>query len=258
MTITFRCDDKDMLVAYLYDEVDAEQRRQVEAHLRTCLACLTEVESLRHVRQDLAAWQPPEMNLNFQIAQRPATVLRPPRWSLPSLPAWGKAVAAVLLFATGLAIANIQVRYGHEGLSVTTGWSQPAGQAPIAPTAVGVNSSVPAADEWRPALAALESDLRNELQLLRSAAAESSVRRASVPQSVDTESLMRRIDVRVDARISESEQRQRRELALRIGQFNNEIQVQRNSDLRLIRSGIGESQREMWNLMRSVRTTPVP
>ena len=54
MSEIFGCDDKDTLVAYLYSELDADGRREVERHLRTCAACAHEVEGLRAVRQDLA------------------------------------------------------------------------------------------------------------------------------------------------------------------------------------------------------------
>ena len=258
MTMTFRCDDKDTLVAYLYDEIDSDQRRHVEAHLRTCLACLTEVESLRHVRQDLAAWQPPEARLNFQVSQQPATVLRPSRWSLPPLPGWAQAAAAVLLFATGLHIANVHVRYGSEGLSVSTGWMAPRAPAAAAPTPVGVNSSAQAED-WRPVVAALERDLRQELRMVRSTASEPTARTVAAP-NVDTQALMRR----VEALVSESEQRQQRELAGRMMQFARDFEVQRRVDLRNIRNGFGQlegrtnmmegSQRDMLNLVRRVNT----
>lgn len=259
MTITFRCDDKDTLVAYLYDEIDSDQRRQVEAHLRTCLACLTEVESLRHVRLDLAAWQPPEALLNFEIAQKPATMLRPARWSVPALPRWAQAAAAVLLLATGAAIANVQVRYGSDGLSVSTGWNAPAA-LPSSPATVGENSSAP--PDWQPALAALESDLRRELQMVRSTAVEPA--RMAAPQNIDMQALMRR----VDALVIESEQRQQQQLALRMSQFGREVEMQRRLDLRNISNGFGQlqgrtnamegNQREMLNLVRRVSTTPVP
>ena len=42
MNEVFRCEDKETLVAYLYGEVDADVRREVERHLRTCTACARE------------------------------------------------------------------------------------------------------------------------------------------------------------------------------------------------------------------------
>ncbi len=102
MIDTLRCDDKDTLVAYLYGEIDADRRREVDGHLRTCASCAGEVDDLRGVRQHLASWQPPIPELDFTITQKPATVLRPSRWSIPHLPAWAQVAAAMLVFATGL------------------------------------------------------------------------------------------------------------------------------------------------------------
>ena len=48
MTETIRCDDKDTLVAYLYGEIDADERREVERHLRTCAACAEETDLAIH------------------------------------------------------------------------------------------------------------------------------------------------------------------------------------------------------------------
>ena len=53
------CDDREKLIAYLYDEATAAERRQVDAHLATCAECREELRSLRGVRQDLLAWDVP-------------------------------------------------------------------------------------------------------------------------------------------------------------------------------------------------------
>jgi anti-sigma factor RsiW len=92
MSEVFRCEDKETLVAYLYGEVDAGVRREVERHLRTCTACAREAEGLQHVRQDLQLWMPPEPELGFSIVQhaagtRPAPVLTSSRWASASAPA---------------------------------------------------------------------------------------------------------------------------------------------------------------------------
>ena len=131
MSETFRCDDKETLVAYLYGEVGPDQAREVERHLRTCEPCSEEIGSLQMVRQDLESWVPPVPALDFAIARQPApppaAVLRPPRWSaVPTLPAWAQAVAALLVVGVSAGIANVQVRYGSDGVVVTTGWMSPA------------------------------------------------------------------------------------------------------------------------------------
>jgi hypothetical protein len=253
MSTTFNCEDKDTLVAFLYDdEIDDALRREVTAHLRTCTACASEVDGLRAVRRDVLAWQPPETELNFAIVQKPATVLRPARWPLPALPAWAQVAAAALVFAAGAAIANVQVRYNSEGVTMTTGWMA---QPPTPITTV----ATPPAEDWRPALTALESELRRELQLVRSTQT-GGARAASAAAPVDANTLMRR----VRAEITESEQRQRQELALRLTQLGREVQtdfVRVNQGFRQLqgRTGLVEGrQSEMLNYFRRVATQQVP
>jgi anti-sigma factor RsiW len=251
MTTTFRCDDKDTLVAFLYDEIDPQLGREVSAHLRTCAACASEVEALQSVRRDLAAWQPPEAELNFAIVQKPATILRPSRWSARSIPAWMQAAAAVLVLAAGAALANLQVRYGSEGLTVSTGWMH----APPAPVAT---PPAAAAGDWRPVLTALEADLRRELQMMRSTRPEPAPREATA--SVDQDALLRR----VQALVNESERRQQQELAVRMAQLGRDVQ----SDLFRINQGFRQlqgqtravegNQREIVNFVRRVSTQQIP
>jgi hypothetical protein len=252
MTKTFRCDDKETLVAYLYDEIDHQLRCDVAAHLRTCAACASEVEALHSVRRDLAAWQPPEAELNFAITQKPATILRPSRWSARSIPAWMQVAAAVLVLAAGAAIANLQLRYGSDGLTISTGWMH----APTSPIAV----TAPVSDDWRPVLTALESDLRREMQMLRSTPSAPAPAPRAAAASVDADALLRRVQVLV----TESERRQQQELAVRMAQLGRDVQ----SDLFRINQGFRQlqgqtravegNQREIVNFVRRVSTQQVP
>ena len=160
MSETFRCDDKETLVAFLYGEIDADGRREVERHLRTCAACAEEIEGLQAVRRDLEAWMPPVPESGFTIVQKPAPVLRPSRWaSASTMPAWAQVAAAALVIGVGAAIANLQVRYGNDGVVVSTGWMTPAPSARAGAGAVATRPS----EEWKPALVALEQQLRAEL-----------------------------------------------------------------------------------------------
>ena len=83
----------------------------------------------------------------------------PVRW-WNTVPVWAQAAAAILVLAAGAAIANVQVRSGPDGFSVSTGWTQPA--VVTAPA-----SSAPADEAWKPALVALEQQLRNEIRAQR-------------------------------------------------------------------------------------------
>jgi hypothetical protein len=254
MSTTFRCDDKDTLVAFLYGEIDPQLSRAVTTHLRTCVACADEVDGLRAVQRHLAAWQPPETELNFAVVQKPATVLRPTRWSARTVPAWMQAAAAILVLTAGAAIANLQVRYGSEGVTISSGWMHQQAASPVAVTPAAASD-----ESWRPALAALEQDLRRELQTMRVARTESPAPVAG-RSSVDEEGLMRRVQSLVNA----SEERQRQELAVRMVQFGRDVStdlVRMNQGFRQLqgRTGMVEgNQREVMNLLRRVSTQQVP
>lgn len=92
------CDDREKLIAYLYDEADAGERRQVEAHLAGCAECREELRGLRAVRQDLLAWEVPDHGSVWTPFVAPQTVAW---WR--QVPAWGLAAAATLVFGIGLA-----------------------------------------------------------------------------------------------------------------------------------------------------------
>ena len=210
MSEVFRCEDKDTLVAYLYGEVDADVRREVERHLRTCSACTRETEGLQHVRQDLQLWMPPEPALGFGIVQKapatPAPVLTSSRFAtLHQLPVWVQAAAAVLVVAVGAGIANVQVRSTSDGITVTTGWMQPA------VTPMAADPVIEATDpEWRRELVALEQNLRAEI-----ASQQDAIKAATMPRQPDTNADRSALLVRVQKMIEESEERQQQEMALR-------------------------------------------
>ena len=49
-----------VLVAYLYEEIDAAERARFDAHLQTCAQCRGELSALRALRPALREWTPPE------------------------------------------------------------------------------------------------------------------------------------------------------------------------------------------------------
>lgn len=259
MSETFRCDDKDTLVAYLYGEIDAEARREVDRHLRTCVACTRETEGLQAVRHDLQTWLPPGGDLGFSIAQKaPAAVVRPGRWAaLAGLPAWAQVAAASLVIAAGAALANLHVHSTSDGFIVSTGWRQSA--APVAATPANATSN----EEWRRELVALEQNLRRELapKATVPAAVAATVRSAD---AADTAAVLRR----VQDMLGESETRQRQELAFRLASAERDWNVRRQTDLMNINQTINRlqlgalrterGQQEMVNLLRRVSTQPIP
>ena len=239
---TFSCDDKQTLIAYLYDELDAAARSRVEAHLLVCTRCAAEVRGLGYVRAELAEWTPPDAELGFAVVrkseQETAKVLRPAHgaewWQ--TVPAWARAAAAVLVLAAGAAIANIQVRSNADGVVVTTGWMAPALSELPASNARPVRVDGPASDEWRTALTSLEQQLRREIQSSRQHEAV----RASAP-STDEVTIRR-----VQQLLAASEERQDRELALRFTQFAREMDMMRRADFQRITRGFGQFDEQMF------------
>src|SRR6476661_1451753 len=74
--------DKELLVGYLYDEVEAAERRTMESHLLACAECRGELKDLRGTRTRLAAWAPPTPELEFQMVRAPeAAASRARPWS---------------------------------------------------------------------------------------------------------------------------------------------------------------------------------
>jgi predicted anti-sigma-YlaC factor YlaD len=241
MTTSFRCDDKTLLVSYLYGEVSDADRAAVEAHVATCAACADELASLGEVRADLARWEPPAADLGFQIVQ---AAPRPARraWSRPAV--WAPmALAAGLLLAVGAALANVEVQAANGGVTIRAGWSHPpltapgavAEQAP-AHEAVPVKTGVSDADMQK-AMAALETRLRAEM----ASTAQRSVSPAAVPVSLQGSAVDRGETLQqVRNLVDESERRQQRELALRLAQLAQDFENQRRTDLVKIEQNFGQ------------------
>ncbi|MBI2222628.1 MAG: zf-HC2 domain-containing protein [Acidobacteria bacterium] len=230
------CGEPEALVEYLYGEIDADTRTRLDTHLVSCAECRETLDGLRGTRAELAAWSVPERPLGFALAG--ADTGRPgarPWWSSGAL-----AAAAVILLAVAAAIANLEITYGSDGVTLRTGWSRtPEGQT-AAPRATSVPAGAPAreatpvsagAAPWRADLGELERRLRTEF---RSAAAPSSARAAS--PGPDAARLLQQ----VQDLIEQSELRQRRELALRMAQVVRDFDTQRQTDLVRIQQGIGQ------------------
>jgi len=229
MSTKFTCEDKDTLVGYLYGEIDVADRRAVERHLATCAACAAEVAALGDVRAELGAWAAPDAELGFTIVKKselPSNVLRPARW-WNTVPVWAQAAAAILVLAAGASIANLQIKSGPDGFSVSTGWIQPASvSAPVA---------APLDESWKPALASLEQQLRSEIRTAR--VQDTRV----VSRNANDEPTIRR----VQQLIEESEQRHSQELAARLIDFQRDVNLQRRADLQQITTSFGAYDRQL-------------
>ena len=232
------------IVAYLYDEADDSlaQRARFGTHLQTCPRCRTEVASLRGVRAQLARWSPPEPSFGLTNPQSdPQSAIRNPQW-WSAIPVWAQVAAAVLFLGASAGIANLDVRYDRNGLSVRTGWSpRAAGAARSSGSEVAPGSSTPAeasAAPWKADIAALESQLKNEIRAAQTSSATSpaaTVRTASTAADAD-------LARRVRGLVEESEKRQQRELALRIAELIRDVNAQRQADLVRIDRTLGVVQ----------------
>jgi hypothetical protein len=217
------------LVAYLYDDLDAGERARIESHLSGCPACRDELAALGGVRAELARWAPPEPS----GARSPEPGVRSPRSRLAmfmDIPAWAQTAAALLCVGVAAGLANLDVRYGAEGLQVRTGWS--SAPAPVAASApIAAPAPATTASPWQADLAALEEGLRAELVGSRALAPSDPM---ASPQRADGAPL-----TNVRTLIEESEERQRRELALRLADLLQDVEYQRRDDLEKIDRSLG-------------------
>jgi hypothetical protein len=225
-TCMYRGNRQDLLVAYLYDEVDPSDRAAFEEHVAACAVCSRELDELGVVRLRLGGWTPPEPVRAFSRATAPPERARAGVWTvLGESPAWVQVAAALLFVGVAAGVAHLDVRYDRNGLSVRTGWFASAGRP------VAVSSEPVAAPQgnapWRAELAALEQQLRAEiLAAPAQATVDAAARRDG---AADGETLRR-----VRALIDESERKQQKELALRVAEVATDLRAQRVADLRNI------------------------
>ncbi len=205
----------ELLLSYLYDEIEPDDREAFDRHLVSCALCRSELNGFHDVRVELGRWSPPEPA--SLVAPRPAsTVHSAGRTSWMHIPAWAQVAAATLVFGVAAGFANLEVSYAEQRLSVRTGWQHAAPAAPA--PAISAMRADPV-NSWRSELAALEQRLRSDLAV-RPVAVQ-----ASAPL-VDDVSLRR-----VRALLQDSEQQQQREMALRFAEMAREVESQRQADL---------------------------
>ena len=228
------------IVAFLYidqDSTDASsaERALFETHLQTCGSCRAEVAALRGVRAQLARWSPP----TFRPSNLQSAFSNSHWWQ--RVPVWAQVAAAMLVLGVSAGIANLDVHYDRAGLTVRTGWSARAGgagrsdgsdRAGGVSGAEVVQGSGPASAPWKADIAALESQLKNEIH-----AAQTSAPATRTASASDTE-----ITRRVRALVEDSEKRQQRELALRIAELLRDVNAQRQADLVKIDRTLGTVQ----------------
>lgn len=235
------CECQEQLVGYIYDEITPSERREFEGHFATCAECRQELEGLRSARVHLALWAPPEPELGFRLirgASEPAPAL--PRRQSRLVPAFAFAAAAVIVLAVAAAIANVELRYGNEGVTIRTGWASAPG--PASDGSDRVTTVVPAAREGG---AAEFGEIERRLQQLEAALADQPAT-ATVQNASDTRSDTRMSDTemlrQVRRIVAEAQARQDTEMARRLLQVYHDIDRRVRSDLASITQGIGQFQ----------------
>jgi hypothetical protein len=257
MNDTRYCGNPDVLMAYLYEDGDSSERLAFDAHLRGCERCAAELASLRAVREDLAAWAPPETMLDFRIVRDPAPSGR--RWGwMTAMPAWAQLAAASLVIGIAAGISGLDVRYGSDGLVVRTGWNRAADTQRAASPAPGTAAGASA--PWRADLVTLQEQLRSELKQGAPAPAATPVSAAAANggKPMSDQEFMARVKQLIEA----SETRTQREVALRVAEVIRDMDTQRRSDMRRVADGLGvlegrtgaavAQQREMMSYLMRV------
>jgi len=143
------CDERERLIGYVYDDVDAAERAVIDQHLESCAECRDEIRGLRGVRQDLLAWDVPQ---HGSVWQPFAPARLRPWWR--DVPAWALVAAAAIMFLIG----------GAGGAATRAFMDRPAidtthAAAPALPSAPVVPASITAADL---------ATVRHEIEDLRS------------------------------------------------------------------------------------------
>ena len=229
------CNRGDLLVSYVYDEISDRDRRDVEAHLAGCAECREEIEGLRSTRSHLTLWAPPQPDLGFRIirggaAGEPIAALPRRRWA----PAFAFAAAAVIVLAVAAAIANVDVQYGPEGLSVRTGWARGTQPAALA------DATQPAAN-LRPVAGTEFAELIRRLDHIERTLAQNPS--SAAVQSASTTTFSEAAILRqVREIVREAETRQQNATNRLLLQVATDFDAQRRMDIQNIQRGLGQYQ----------------
>ena len=225
----------EQLVSYVYEELSASERVEFERHLSDCAECRQELAELRGTRHLLASWAPPQPEFNFHIVRGAAPPAAPSR-RLAFVPQWALSAAAALLLAAGVAaVANLEVRYGTDGLVVRTGWMHgPAAGSPSGAPAGNAAQATPvsaSSDQLQRNVELLAARLRD----LEQAQAAQLTRAAAPARAAVTAPELRRI-------LAELESRQRTEMALQVSQVWKDFTAARVNDYTRLQDVVSRAQ----------------
>lgn len=222
--------DKELLLDYLYGELEPASRQTFDRHLASCEECRGEVEGLRGTRQHLARWAPPEPDLGFQIVRsaKPAPVLTSSRWRVSRV--WGLAAAALLVLGVSASLSNLQITVGSGEVTIRTGSGAGVQRAAAA---IDLAPAVPSPEVARleARVAELEKQLSAPGPVLASAHASSGARMSDA----EILKVVRQL-------IATSEQRQEGVLARQILQVSRDTETARRADLARVSQGLLQIQ----------------
>jgi hypothetical protein len=251
------CPSKEILVAVLYDEATADERRLVNEHTATCAECRDELTALNDARGLLGEWHAPTLTARFRVVAEPApaedlaagnsarVLTGPGRWfSSRAVAAAAFAAAATLVLGVSAGLANLDVRFGGDGVTVRTGWNHdravavPAAPSPLAAPVAATSAARPSGSDdvalVRAELVALEKRMRSEMDA-RVAKAPGPTAALAATRGED-EAVLRRVQALIDA----AEVRQQQNLALRMTELARDFDVQRKTDFVRIQQGLGK------------------
>ena len=209
-------DNHDALLDYLYEEGDSAQRLKIAQHLQECAECSVAVLEFQSVRGMLRDWKAPAADLGFRIVQDSHRARTP---KFLSLDAFGRGDAGPSGGSRGPVVCR-----GHGGVAVERAvcrWRAhrehaAGGQARRCPDGRGAGRHGRSRDRLRQARGKTRANLASPNASAAASAAD-----------VDTEQLLQRVRAMID----QSEQRQQRELALRLSQVAGEVDAQHQADL---------------------------
>lgn len=229
------CNDREKLIAYLYDEASASERRLADAHLAECSECRDELRGLRSVRQDLLSWDVPE----HESVWKPFVTPQAPVW-WKQVPAWGLAAAATLVFGIGLA--------GGFAARALTAPPVMAQAQPAAPQTTNVQTVAATPEQVR----ALEERLTSLEHTATAAMAPTGGRATNVANRVaadhSDEELMRRFE----QLLKDSEGRITKKTSQGILTMMRNINDQRTRDMATVSQQISDAQAAIYGNVSKV------
>ena len=140
----------EMIIAYLYDELDQSEKKLCEAHLQECELCRLEVESFQKLRVDLKPSEAPPMPHSIRVplpVTQPSTAI--PLHHMTWFRAMASTAAAFVLIILTAWLTDLRLEFSERALTIGFGSSTEATSAPIP-------------SDLRPDLQAIMAQFRNE------------------------------------------------------------------------------------------------